>query len=113
MAAFPSYKPTYSINKKSEPKIRAVQFGDGYQQRLTFGLQQNPKKYDLEFILKDADADIVEAFLDARALDAASFTWTPPDGATPLKWICPNWTREFMGPDANRIQGTFTQVFEP
>lgn len=43
MATFPSYQPTYSANKRSEPRIRTTQFGDGYQQRVTFGLNQNPK----------------------------------------------------------------------
>ena len=113
MAAFPDYQPTYSITKKSEPKTRMVQFGDGYQQRRTVGLHQNPKKYDLEFILKDADAAIVEAFLDARAADAQSFGWTPPDSSTEFKWVCPNWTREFLGPNVSRIQTQFSQVFEP
>lgn len=113
MATFPSYKPTYSIKKRSEPKVRKVQFGDGYQQRTTWGLNQNPKQYDLEFILRDADANIIEAFLDARAADAASFTWTPPDSTTAYKWTCASWTREFLGPGTSRIQLSFMQAFEP
>lgn len=113
MATFPSYNPTYPITKKSEPKIRTVKFGDGYSQRLTFGLNQNPKVWSPEFILRPADADIVEAFLDARALDGESFDWTPPGSAAPLKWICPSWEREVLGPNSCRLQTTFTQVFEP
>lgn len=112
MATFPNYKPTYSVGKRSEPRIRTASFGDGYQQRISFGLNQNPKQYDLEFILRDADVNTIEAFLDARAADCTSFNWTPPDSATSYKWICPSWTRELIGAGTSRLQMSFTQVFE-
>lgn len=113
MATFPSYEPTYSATKKSEPKIRTVQFGDGYQQRVTFGLNQDPKEWLLSFNVSDYDADVIEAFLDARAADATSFDWTPPASATSYKWVCPSWTRELFSVDRSRIDVTFRQVFEP
>jgi phage-related protein len=113
MATFPNYNPTYSATKSSQPKIRTTQFGDGYQQRVTFGLNQNPKEWRLSFNVTDDDADVIEAFLDARAADAASFTWTPPDEAVSYKWICPSWTRELFNFDRSKIDATFTQVFEP
>ena len=43
MATFPSYNPQYSATKRSQPQQRITQFGDGYQQRTTFGLNQDPK----------------------------------------------------------------------
>jgi phage-related protein len=113
MATFPDYAPVYSANKRSEPKIRTTQFGDGYQQRVTFGLGQNPKEWNLTFDVTDADADIIEAFLDARATDAASFDWTPPDSDTSYKWICPSWNREMYEFQRSKITITFRQVFEP
>lgn len=113
MATFPSYKPTYSASKQSSPKTRTVTFGDGYQQRLLYGLNQNPKQWSLTFSVSDDDADIIEAFLDARAADSQSFTWTPPDTATEYKWICSTWTRELFDYQRSRITATFTQVFEP
>ena len=113
MATFPSYQPVYSATKNSKPKVRTAQFGDGYQQRITFGLHQNPKEWSLTFNVSDADADIIEAFLDARAVDAASFDWTPPGDATAYKWICQSWTRELFEFDRSNINVTFMQVFEP
>lgn len=113
MATFPDYKPTYSATKKSEPAIRNVKFGDGYEQRLSFGLNQNPKQWDLEFNVSDADANVIEAFLNARAVDAASFDWTPPDTTTSYKWVCSSWSREMYDHLRSRISMTFRQVFEP
>lgn len=113
MATFPSYEPAYSASKSSEPKTRVTKFGDGYEQRVLFGLNQNPKEWSLTFNVPDADADVIEAFLDARAVDAASFDWTPPLSNTSAKWVCPNWNRELFDVGASRITATFRQVFEP
>jgi len=113
MATFPAYEPTYSATKSSQPKIRTAQFGDGYQQRVTFGLNQNPKEWSLSFSVSDADADIIEAFLDARAADGDSFEWTPPDGNTSYRWTCFSWTRELFDFERSKVDVTFMQVFEP
>lgn len=113
MATFPSYQPAYSASKKSEPKTRITKFNDGYEQRVVFGLNQNPKEWSLTFNVPDADADVIEAFLDARALDSASFDWTPPLSNTASKWVCPSWNREIFDVGASRITATFRQVFEP
>jgi len=114
MATFPSISPDYGAQKASEPKVRTVQFGDGYEQRLTYGLHQNPKVWTLVFSnITETQSDEIETFLDARALDNASFDWTPPGSSTAYKWVCESWTKSI--PYANRatINATFREVFEP
>ena len=49
MATFPSIDPSYGAQKRSEPKFKTVQYGDGYQTRLTYGLNQDMKEWQLEF----------------------------------------------------------------
>jgi len=114
MATFPSIAPDYGAQKKSEPKTKKVAFGDGYEQRIVFGLNQNPKVWTLTFKnLSETDSDTIETFLDARAADSNSFSWSPPDETSTYKWVCESWTKQI--PYANRatIQATFRQVFEP
>lgn len=114
MATFPNISPDYGAQKASKPNTRIVSFGDGYEQRLTFGLNQNPKVWSLSFVnLAEADADTIETFLNARAIDNASFDWQPPDENTTYKWVCESWEKTI--PYANRatITATFRQVFEP
>jgi phage-related protein len=113
MATFPSYNPVYSATKRSEPRTRSTRFGDGYEQRLLFGLHQNPKEWTLTFSLSDTEADEVEAFLDARAADSQSFDWTPPDSLTSYKWVCSSWTREMFEFQRSKIDVTFREVYEP
>ena len=113
MATFPDFDPVYIATKSSSPNIRTVQYGDGYQTRLTYGLNQNPKEWRLTFDVTDTDADTIETFLNARAADAASFDWTPPDTTTSYKWICPSWSRQMYDYKRSKIDVTFRQVFEP
>lgn len=113
MATFPAIDPDYGAQKNSAPKVRKVQFGDGYEARLSYGLNQNPKVWTLSFVnLTEADSDTIETFLDARAADNASFEWSPPDETDTYRWVCETWSKSI--PYANRatIQTTFRQVFE-
>ena len=78
MATFPSIKPSYGQQKSSAPLTRTVRFADGYEHRILFGLaqHQNPKVFDFTFDVSETDADTIETFLDARANDSDSFTFT-------------------------------------
>ena len=80
MATFPSISPTYGMRKTSSPRIRTTQLGDGYEFRALFGLPltQDPKVYDLTFIVSETESDVIEGFLRSRVNDQASFTFTPP-----------------------------------
>ena len=113
MAVFPSITPTYGVQKSSAPVTRKVQFGDGYEQRLTFGLNQNPKSFSLTFEVSETDADTIETFLDARAVDNASFDFTPPGEGSSSKFVCEQWTKSIPYLNRATIQTTFRQVFEP
>ena len=80
MATFPSFTPTYvGYSKKSAPVKRLIRFADGYEHRVLFGLasHQNPKVFTVQFNESEQDADVIEAFLDSRENDQASFDFTP------------------------------------
>ena len=68
------------MKKRSRPKVKVSQLGDGYEFRALYGLplSQDPKVYDLTFNVSETQADIIEAFLRSRVNDQASFTFTPP-----------------------------------
>ena len=115
MATFPSIKPTYGQRKKSKPNTRTIRFADGYEHRLLFGLaqHQNPKEFNLTFEVSETDADTIETFLDARANDSDSFTFTPPGESSSSEFVCENWTKSIPYNNRATIQATFREVFEP
>ncbi len=114
MATFPSIEPSFPVRKISKPKTRTVKFGDGYEHRLLFGLNQNPKVFNLVWKnISETDSDTIETFLDARAADSDSFTYTPPNESSAMKFKCTDWSKSMEYPSRATIQATFTQVFEP
>ena len=113
MATFPSITPTYGIRKRNAPIVRRVQFGDGYEARLSYGLNQNPKVYTLTFEVSETDSDTIEAFLDARAADNASFDFTPPGEASSSKFVCEQWDKSIPYLNRATLNCTFREVFEP
>tara|TARA_R100000005_G_C4909363_1_gene147780 strand:- start:282 stop:623 length:342 start_codon:yes stop_codon:yes gene_type:complete len=113
MADFPNFDPAPGLTKSSAPTTRKVQFGDGYETRLLYGLNQNPKVYNLTFRVSESESDTIEAFLDARAADSDSFTYTPPGESSALKFVCEEWSKTIPFYDHAVIQVTFRQVFEP
>ena len=114
MATFPSITPSYGAQKQSEPKIRATQFNDGYVHRLKFGMNIDPKTWNLTWTnISETDADTISAFFEARISDGASFDWTPLGEAPAYKFICGSWTKSIPYKDRATINATFQQVFEP
>ncbi len=115
MATFPSITPTYGVQKRSAPNTRTVRFADGYEHRILFGLaqNQNPKIYSLTFEVSETDADTIETFLNARANDSASFTFTPPAESSSSQFVCESWNKSIPYLNRARVQATFREVFEP
>ena len=113
MATFPSITPTYGVQKRSQPNTKTVKLGDGYEHRLLFGLNQNPKIFNLTFEVSETDADTIETFLDARAVDSASFTFTPPGESSSSQFVCESWNKSILYLNRARVQVTFREVFEP
>ena len=107
-------KPIYGQRKTSAPLTRVVRFADGFEQRILFGLasHQNPKVFNLTFEVSETDADTIETFLDARALDNASFDFTPPGESSSSKFVCESWSKQIPYLNRATIQATFREVFQ-
>tara|TARA_R100001510_G_C7548390_1_gene133140 strand:- start:21 stop:368 length:348 start_codon:yes stop_codon:yes gene_type:complete len=114
MANFPSISPTYNTKKQVSATKKIIRFADGYEQRITFGVpeHQSPRVYNLTFNVTTADANTIMAFLDARDLDNASFTFTPPNG-TQGQYVCEKYDEDIVLTNRSTVRATFRQVFEP
>jgi len=110
MATF-TYTASYGASATQSPRVRMIRFGDGYEQRASFGINTDARTWNLDFRGRDdTDANAIIAFFEARAA-VESFDWTPPYGAAG-KWICRSWSRSVASDGANDISATFEEVFE-
>ena len=112
MATFPITNPVYNTRINARPKVNILSFGDGFEQRLTEGLNQNPLSVSLTFELSQADATTAITFLNSREEDGASFDYTLPSETSSRKFVCTSFPRSI--PFLNRVTltCTFREVFE-
>ena len=112
MAVF-SYIPDYGAGRSHTPRVRSVRFGDGYEQRLAYGLNTNLQVWQLSFNARtDVETDNILDFLDARN-GVESFDWTTPDGVTGKKWVCRQWQKNMTAFNINSVSCQFEEVAEP
>ena len=103
--------PSYGSAVTIKPNVIQTKFGDGYEQRVGWGLNTNPRKWQVTFANRPtATADAIEAFLEARGA-MQSFDWTPPHGKAG-KWVCREWSAQKTGPFTRTVTATFDEVFE-
>lgn len=107
-----TWTPSYEATEISKPQVRTFQASDGYEQRLRFGLNTQPKEWQLVFTLRtNTERDAIVGFLETQA-GAYSFDWTSPRGITG-KYVCQDWQVTMQAYNLNDIRATFRQVYEP
>ncbi len=113
MASFPTtVAPSYGARKTSKPNVVSVEFGSGYSQRISFGLNQDLKKWSLEWEnITETEADEMEAFLEARK-GTESFTFTPPGEGSSSNYICSEWRKNLKYPTLCTFTCAFEEVAE-
>jgi phage-related protein len=113
MASFPTtVNPSYQASKSSAPRVNQVQFGSGYSQRSTFGINQNLKIWSFQWTnISETNADEIEAFLDARG-GTESFDYTPAGESSSSKFICQEWEKTIPYLNRATIAASFQEVAE-
>ena len=103
---------SYVASVNESPDLRITQFGDGYQQRNTMGMNTRRKNWRLSFNNRtDADRDKIVGFLHARN-GKESFDWIDPTTTNYKKYVCESWSVDMTSFNNNTISMEFKQVFE-
>ena len=111
---FPSIEPNFGLTKSIDPQVTSTRFQDGYQQVIKFGLNVNPKVYNLRFEnITEAQSDTIEAFLDARIEDGDYFNWQAPDESSTSKYRALPRVKTIPYAGLASISVTFNEIFEP
>ena len=84
----PSYSPTIS----TEPSVRTLKFGDGYEQRSPDGINTNLLKISLTYGNRDeAEITAISHFLHERG-GSEAFVYLPPSPYSSMKkFVCRKW----------------------
>jgi phage-related protein len=111
MANF-TWTPDFGATKTLKPNVTAIKYGDGYESRISTGMNNNPASWSLTFSIRDdSEADAIDSFLIDKNGET-SFTWTPPDDDEAV-FVCREWSRQKVKYNLNTISAKFDQVYEP
>lgn len=110
MAVF-SWIPSPGSQVDDEPRVLSAAFGDGYEQRVGDGINNDLPKWSLKFDTRTkAEAESIRDFLKTQG-GVQSFDWTPPLG-TAGKFICRKWALNATTPLTYDISAVFEEVPE-
>lgn len=112
MATF-TWTPDFGAKVAIKPRVRAIAFGDGYEQRQAIGINARSDAWDLQFQRRDnTETAAIMAFFAARnAVEA--FDWTPPNESTSIRVVCRDWSKTLDRYNLNTVTAQFNRVYEP
>lgn len=105
--------PDFTADLRYDTNARVVRFGDGYTQRLKFGLNAQDESWSLQFRNRsNVQRDEIRTFL-RKARGRTAFSWTDPLSSTAGKYVCAEWSTTYNNHNNNDLQLTLRRVFEP
>lgn len=86
------WTPSYNSTVNNQPKVKAIQFGDGYEQRIQDGINNVLLEIDFAFESRGiAEATAILHFLYTRQ-GVEPFMYSPPPPYNRAKrFVCPQW----------------------
>lgn len=95
------------------PRVNSIRFGDGYEQRVSHGINTNPQVWDVSFSNRDEDESTeIDEFLDSLG-GISSFDWVPPGQDTARKFKCQEWSKVAGKGNFYSISAKFEEIFDP
>jgi phage-related protein len=85
------WRPQDNYEVSHEPRVKVIKFGDGYEQRIKDGINNQLKRYQLNFVEIADIGHEINAFLQARGA-VESFTWRASDDNQLRTFVCRSWT---------------------
>ena len=103
--------PNFGAQQTSRPKVRSIAFGDGYEQRLAYGLNTDLKTWNLKFeYITTAEKEQIIGFLEARQ-GTQNFNWLTLDGVV-SSFVCQEWDATATHPNLWSINAVFREVVD-
>ena len=107
------YLLDFPAKLKRKPRTLLVQFGDGYSQRASDGINTNLATYSLQAGgLPASVGEDIDTFLSGlNGVD--SFSWVPPNpNSVEGKYICKEWDVSWDDEDEATFSAIFIEVIE-
>ena len=103
--------PRVNASAETSFRVRKAQFGDGYAQTATDGINARSAQWSVEFTGTDEYIRPIMQFLD-RHKGARAFVWSPPLGNESL-WRADRYSLSALGLGQYTVTTTFSEAYAP
>ena len=120
--------PDRGLKRQAKPRVRRIEFGDGYEQRTSFGINNIEETYNVTFNKRPrAEIDDIAGYLTSLN-GVTAFNFTVPDYATTeettgildsstddektIKVVCDDFTENYQYDEFYSLSATFRRVYE-
>ena len=97
-----------NMSVKSEPRVKTIKFGDGYEQRIKDGINNDLRTYNVTLNVARDDGLVIDAFL-TRQGGVHAFKWREPSTHRIIAVKCSSWSTNVKY-TAISITATFEEV---
>lgn len=112
MTALPDIDLSYGTDMTTSYRVRRVDFGNGYAQRSTDGLNTVRQQWRLTWErIPDAQAEELRLFFEGLA-GVSLIEWTPYNQPNELNWTGSDFTSKPVGALISTVNVKLTQEFD-
>tara|TARA_E500000318_G_C3504523_1_gene189727 strand:- start:167 stop:544 length:378 start_codon:yes stop_codon:yes gene_type:complete len=109
--------PDRGFSQSNETVIFKTEFGDGYEQRVANGINNNKQKFEMAFVNRPKDEidDIVDFFAGKKGATAFDFTFANSNESgneETVKVVIEKWTQTWKYDDFYDLKATARRVYE-
>ncbi|WP_216358624.1 phage tail protein [Gilliamella apicola] len=97
-----------NMTVRSEPRVKTIKFGDGYEQRAPDGINNKLRSYNVTLNVARSTSRQIDDFLDRHG-GVTAFQWRDPHSNRILTVKCPSWSINLLHTTAS-ITATFEEV---
>ena len=105
------WTPSFNMSVTHDPKVKSIKFGDGYEQRMVDGINNDLIKISMTFDGRNTkEAMAILHFLESRS-GKDFFFFTPPSPYnTRRKFVCKQFSSTLASQDVLNVSASFDQV---
>ena len=102
------------FTRQSTPKIHTMDFGDGYTQRITDGINNLQQTMQVSFSTRPkAEIDDLVAFFESLGgVNKFEMTIDDTNGAETIKVLCQQWSQTWAFDNFYSLSATFIRCYE-
>ncbi|MFA5396239.1 MAG: phage tail protein [Methanogenium sp.] len=105
-------QPIIGMSRSYKGRIIDNDFGNGYTQRITDGINALQREIGLSWIGSITNIKELTDHFEEREYGTKSFTWTPPNETISRKWTCNEWSISNNSDDIQTLTANFVMRYD-